>query len=66
MQLLLKCLNRIWSLYKNWRSPGCELTKVMDCCLKIKEFNFQSRNCILFLTNTLEKGMNLLILPAMD
>ena len=39
--------------------------KVMDCGIVVSEFVFQSRYYVHFRANTLGKGMNSLILPAM-
>ena len=41
------------------------MVKVMDCGIVVSEFVLQSRYYVHFRTNTLEKGMNPLILPAM-
>ena len=41
------------------------MVKAMDCGVVVREFVLQSRYYIHFRTNTLGKGMNPLILPAM-
>ena len=41
------------------------VVRVMDCGIVVSEFVLQSRYYIHFRANTLEKGMNPLILPAM-
>ena len=41
------------------------MVKEMDCRIVISEFELYSRYYVHFRTNTLEKGMNALILPAM-
>ena len=41
------------------------MVKAMDCGIVVREFELQSRYYAHFQTNTLGKGMNLLILPAM-
>ena len=41
------------------------MIKAMDCGIVVSEFVLQLRYYIHFQTNTLEKGMNPLILPAM-
>ena len=41
------------------------MVKAMDCGIVVREFVFQSRYYIHFWANTLGKGMNPLILPAM-
>ena len=38
--------------------------KAMDCGIVVSEFVLQSRYYVHFRANTLEKGMNLIILPA--
>ena len=40
--------------------------KVMDCGIVVSEFMLQSRYYVHFRADTLGKGMNPLILPAMD
>ena len=51
------------------RQGGCPrgvMVKAMDCVIVVREFVLQSRYyCIHFRANTLGKGMNPLILPAM-
>ena len=42
------------------------MVKAMDCGIVVREFVLQSRYYVLFRANTLRKGMNPLILPAMD
>ncbi len=55
--------------YAKWSTTfrvGCILVvKAMDCGIVVSEFVLQSRYYIHFRANTLGKGMNLLILPAM-
>ena len=50
-------------------SRGCPprgvMVKAMDCEIAVSEFVLQSRYYVHFQTNTLGKGMNPLILPAM-
>ena len=41
------------------------MVKAMDCGIVVREFVLQSRSYIHFRANTLGKGMNPLILPAM-
>ena len=41
------------------------MVKAMDCGIVVREFVLQSFYYVHFLANTLGKGMNLLILPAM-
>ena len=45
--------------------PRGVMFKAMDCGIVVREFVLQSRYCVHFRANTLGKGMNLLILPAM-
>ena len=40
------------------------MVKAMDYGIVVSEFEFQSRYYVHFLANTLEKGTNPLILPA--
>ena len=47
------------------RYPRGEMVKVMDCEIVISEFELKSHYYVLFRANTLGKGMNLLIPPAM-
>ena len=42
-----------------------KMLKVLDCGIVVSEFELQSRYYVHFQTNTLGKGMNPLILPAM-
>ena len=44
--------------------PHGVMVKAMDCRIVVSEFKLQSGYYIHFRTNTLGKGMNLLILPA--
>ena len=45
--------------------PRGVMVKAMDCGIVVREFVLQSRYYIRFRANTLGKGMNPLILPAM-
>ena len=45
--------------------PRGVMVKAMDCKIVAREFELQSRYNVHFRTNTLGKGMNPLILPAM-
>ena len=45
--------------------PRGVMVKAMDCGIVVNEFKFQLRYYVHFGTNTLRKGMNPLILPAM-
>ena len=45
--------------------PRGVMVKAMDCRIVVSEFELQSRYYVHFRANTLGKGMNLLILPAM-
>ena len=45
--------------------PRGVMVKAMDCGIVVSEFVFQSRYYIHFRANTLGKGMNPIILPAM-
>ena len=46
-------------------SPHGVMVKAMKCGIVVREFVFQSRYYVHFRSNTLGKGMNPLILPAM-
>ena len=46
-------------------TPRGVMVKAMDCRIVVTEFEFQLRYYVHFRINTLEKGMNPLILPAM-
>ena len=45
--------------------PRGVMVKAMDCEIVVSEFVLQARYYVHFRANTLGKGMNLLILPAM-
>ena len=45
--------------------PRGVMVKTMDCGIVVSEFVLQSRYYVHFRANTLRKGMNPLILPAM-
>ena len=45
--------------------PRGVMVKAMDCGIVVSEFELQSRYYVHFRANTLRKGMNPLILPAM-
>ena len=45
--------------------PRGVMVKAMDCGIVVSEFVFQSHYYVHFRVNTLGKGMNPLILPAM-
>ena len=45
--------------------PRGVMVKAMDCAIVVREFVLQSRYYVHFRANTLGKGMNPLILPAM-
>ena len=45
--------------------PRGVMVKAMDCGIVVREFVLQSRYYVHFRANTLRKGMNPLILPAM-
>ena len=50
----------------NWGGcPRGVMVKAMNCRIVVSEFVLQSRYYVHFRTNTLGKGMNPLILPAM-
>ena len=51
------------SIYRG--CPRGVMVKAMDCVIVVREFVLQSRYYVHFRANTLGKGMNPLILPAM-
>ena len=54
--------------YVHEQNRGCPrgvMVKAMDCGIVVSEFVLQSRYYVHFRANTLGKGMNPLILPAM-
>ena len=68
---LYKCIVLILHLFyaKIFFFKGCPprgvMVKAVDCGIVVREFVLQSRYYIHFRANTLGKGMNPLILPAM-
>ena len=54
-----------FNLKHHWMCPRGEMVKAMDCEIVVREFVLQSRYYVHFRANTLRKGMNPLILPAM-
>ena len=53
---------------KTKRNRGCprgEMVEAIDCEIVVSEFEFQSRHYVHFRENSLGKGMNPLIPPAM-
>ena len=48
-----------------WGCPRGVMVKAIDCGIVVSEFVLQSRYYVYFRANTLGKGMNPLILPAM-
>ena len=58
--------NELWNEHKKfWGCPRGVMVKAMDCRIVVSEFVLQSSYYIHFRANTLGKGMNPLILPAM-
>ena len=54
--------------YTTYIGGGCPrgvMVKAMDCRIVVREFVLQSRYYVHFQANTLGKGMNPFILPAM-
>ena len=52
----------VWQIYETSRGV---MVKAMDCRIVVREFVLQLRYYVHFRANTLGKGMNPLILPAM-
>ena len=60
------CVNLIHFLLLSFReSPSGVVAKVLNCNLIVSKFKLKSFNCIYIWTNTLGKGINLIILRAM-
>ena len=55
----------ITSLSVWWGCPRGVMVKAMDCGIVVSEFELQLHYYVHFWANTLGKGMNPLILPAM-
>ena len=51
--------------YNHRGCPRGVMVKALDCGIVVREFVLQSRYYVHFRANTLRKGMNPLILPAM-
>ena len=67
MDLALNNLQKL--IFPKPKEGGCPcgvMVKAMDCGIVVSEFVLQSRYYVLFRVNTLAKGMNPLILPAMS
>ena len=62
--MLLKSINHR-NYQKKGGSPRGVMVKAMDCGIVVREFELQSHYYVHFQVNTLGKGMNPLILPAM-
>ena len=58
--------NCIEEILKAKECPCGVMFKVMDCRIIISEFELQLRYYVHFRANTIGKGMNPLILPAME
>ena len=52
-------------LNNSWGCPRDVMVKAIDSAIVVSEFELQSRYYVHFRTNTLGKGMNPVILPAM-
>ena len=65
---MLHAMNNTVSLLSNTHRvcPRGVMVKAMDCEIVVREFVLQSRYYVHFRANTLGKGMNPYILPAMD
>ena len=67
MNYLLIHISKYPNTYLNIQTlcPRGVIVKAMDCGIVVREFVLQSRYYVHFQANTLGKGMNPLILPAM-
>ena len=63
LRIMLLWLDKILKIHR--RCPRGVMVKAMDCGIVVSEFVLQSRYYVHFRTNTLAKGMNSLIFPAM-
>ena len=61
----LNNLSRVHMPQNNQTKPHGVMVKALDCAIVVREFEIQLHCCIHFRTNTLGKGMNLLVLPSM-
>ena len=64
MHKVLYARNNVNKLYAGGCPRGV-MIKAMECGIVVREFVLLSRYYVHFRANTLEKGMNPLILPAM-
>ena len=55
----------LFLLFQQWIKNRGVMVKAMDCGIVVSEFELQSRYYVHSRTNTIGKGMNPLILPAM-
>ena len=62
---LYKERNKVFNLFKIGGCPHGVMVKEMDCGIVVHEFVLQTCYYVHFRANTLGKGMNPLILPAM-
>ena len=65
IHIYVKILDYTYRLIFTWGCPHGVMVKAMDCGIVVSKFVLQSRYYIHFRANTLGKGMNPLILPAM-
>ena len=63
--LFIKVYLSPFILERGWRCPCGVMVKAMDCGIVVSEFVLQLRYYVHFRANTLGKGMNPLILPAL-
>ena len=57
---------RFTYMFNMYAHYNAKENKAVDCGIVVREFVLQSRYYVHFRTNTHGKGMNPLILPAMD
>ena len=68
VQLLVRPLSKESTQMDLIKLSGCPrgvMFKAMDCGIVVREFELQSHYYVHFRANTIGKGMNPLILPAM-
>ena len=65
MKMSLGCLSSQHQRTKGWGCPHGVMVKALNCGIVVWNFKFKLCYYVHFRTNTLDKGMNPLILPSM-
>ena len=63
--MMSKLVILVFTIYLKGWCPRGVMVKAIECGIVVSEFVLQSRYYVHFRANTLGKGMNPLILPAM-